>query len=96
MTQPSKLMCNLSSLSRGLDVENPEHNRKSRTKLSLKLRRVIAQVQQLEELENNEFIDLHIIKDMALNLIEDIKNNVPHEQLAVHAVAILLAAEGEE
>lgn len=96
MTQPSKLMCNLSSLSRGLDVENPEHNRKSRAKLSLKLRSIIAQVQQLEELEHNQSMDLHVVSELTIALIGAIKSNASYEQLTEHAAEILLAAKGEE
>nr|EKU2460523.1 hypothetical protein [Acinetobacter baumannii] len=51
MKQPSKLMCQLGSLSRGLDKENSEFEPKSRDKLALKLRKVVNSAQKLEAQE---------------------------------------------
>ena len=45
MKQPSKLMCQPGSLSRGLDKENSEFEPKSRDKLALKLRKVVNSAQ---------------------------------------------------
>ena len=60
MNEPSKLMCQLASVSRGLDVEHPEYKRKSRTDLAVKLRKVMTSVDYLEKQEFRKWFLHHI------------------------------------
>ena len=69
MNEPSKLMCQLASISRGLDVEHPEHKRKSRIDLAVKLRKAISAVSSLEKQEHDMSTCLHIIRDCAIGLL---------------------------
>lgn len=95
MNSPSKLMCKLASVSRGLDVEHPEYKRKSRVDLADKLRSAITSVSHLERQENEKSICLHSIKDCAIRLLNDIEKGVELETLKVCALEILNALEEE-
>lgn len=83
MTQPSKLMCQLGSLSRGLDKEGPEFEPRSRYKLALKLRKVVKNTQKLEEEEFNSFCIINSARDATLNLLDkletDSKDDIKHK-----------------
>lgn len=70
MKQPSKLMCQLGSLSRGLDKENSEFEPKSRDKLALKLRKVVNSAQKLEAQEFDLFCRINGARDIVLDLMD--------------------------
>ncbi len=63
-------MCQLGSLSRGLDKENPEFKSKSRDKLALKLRKIVNSAQKLEAQEFDLFCRINGARDIALDLID--------------------------
>lgn len=95
MTQPSKLMCQLGSLSRGLDKENSEFEPKSRYKLALKLRKIVKNTQKLEEEEFNSFCIINSARDATLNLLDkletDSKNDI--KQSLIELMEILEGVE---
>lgn len=61
-------MCQLGSLSRGLDKENSEFEPKSRYKLALKLRKVVKSAEKLEKQEFEWFCRINSARDIALDL----------------------------
>lgn len=69
MNTSSKLICNLSAISRGLDITNPEYQRKPRHALAHRLRRVIASVLVLETKEYEADITLATCRDIACGLV---------------------------
>lgn len=88
-------MCQLASISRGLDVEHPEHKRRSRAKLAVKLRKAITSVANLEKQEFDWSIQLHTMRDCAISLLSEIEKGADLETLKVYALEILNAAEEE-
>jgi len=76
-------MCQLGSLSRGLDKENPEFEPKSRYKLALKLRKIGENARKLEEDEYNGFCIINGARDATLNLLDkletDSKDDIKHK-----------------
>lgn len=95
MTQPSKLMCQLGSLSRGLDKENPEFEPKSRYQLTLKLRKVAKSVKKLEEQEFSGFCVINSARDIALDLIDGLKLN-KSAQIEERLLELIQVLDGEE
>lgn len=93
MNSPSKIMCQLASVSRGLDVEHPEYKRKSRVDLAVKLRKAITSVSYLEGQEHDQSISLHNIKDSAISLLDEIEKGADLETLKVYALEILSTVE---
>lgn len=93
MNEPSKLMCRLASIRRGLDVEHPEYKRKSRTDLAVKLRKVMKSADYLEKQEFNSSICLHTVEDCAIGLLGEIEKGSDLETLKVYALEILNALE---
>lgn len=93
MNEPSKLMCQLASISRGLDVEHPEYKRKSRTDLAVKLRKVMTSVDYLEKQEFNSSICLHAVEDCAIGLLGAIEKGADSETLKEYALEIINALE---
>lgn len=65
----SKRICDLSAISRGLDITNPEYKRKPRRKVAHRLRRVIASVLVLETKEYEADITLATCRDIACGLV---------------------------
>ncbi|UOH16938.1 hypothetical protein [Acinetobacter sp. NyZ410] len=95
MTQPSKLMCQLGSLSRGLDKENPEFEPKSRYKLALKLRKIGENARKLEEDEFNGFFIINSARDATLDLLESV-NVKSKEDIKQSLVELMEILEGVE
>lgn len=95
MKQPSKLMCQLGSLSRGLDKENSEFEPKSRYKLALKLRKVVKSSEKLEEQEFEWFCRINGARDIAIDLMDGLglKSGAEIEKQLIH---ILEALDGVE
>lgn len=65
----SKLICDLSAISRGIDITNPEYLRKPRHVLAQRLRRVIASVFVLETKEYEADVTLATCRDIACGLV---------------------------
>nr|WP_314523816.1 hypothetical protein [uncultured Acinetobacter sp.] len=93
MNEPSKLMCQLATVSRGLDVEHPEFKRKSRADLAVKLRKAITSVSHLEKQEFDQSICLHTIKDCAIGLLDQIGKGAELDTLKLYALEILNTVE---
>lgn len=91
MITPSKLMCQLAFVTRGLDVENSEFSKKNRKKLAEKLRSIITNVSNLEEQETDQCIRLHMVQDCVISLLEEIGSNCDPEKLKLYANEILQA-----
>lgn len=89
MNSPSKLMCQLASLSRGLDVENTEHKKKSRSELAVKLRSIITLTDNLEKQELDQSVSLFSVKDCTIKLLEEIENGANPAKLKEYALGIL-------
>lgn len=68
-------MCQLGSLSRGLDKENSEFEPRSRYNLALKLRKVVKNTQKLEEEEFNGFCIINSARDATLNLLDKLETD---------------------
>ncbi|WP_151805869.1 hypothetical protein [Acinetobacter bereziniae] len=95
MKQPSKIMCQLGSLSRGLDKENSEFESKSRYKLALKLRKIIKNTQKLEEEEFNGFCIINSARDATLDLLESV-NVKSKDDIKQSLVGLMEILEGVE
>lgn len=93
MKTPSKLMCQLASLSRGLDHEQHEYRKKSRYELSLKLRKITNRIQELEAQEHDSFIRLTVANDCGISMLEAINQGAPIEDLRAYAVDIIEACD---
>ncbi|WP_333668635.1 hypothetical protein [Acinetobacter guillouiae] len=88
-------MCQLGSLSRGLDKENPEFEPKSRYKLALKLRKIGENARKLEEGEFNGFCIINSARDVTLDLLEslDTKSKDDIKKSLVELMEILEGVE---
>ncbi|HCG3439783.1 hypothetical protein [Acinetobacter baumannii] len=95
MKQPSKLMCQLGSLSRGLDKENSEFEPKSRDKLALKLRKVVNSAQKLEAQEFDLFCRINGARDIVLDLMDGLGLKKSAE-IEKQLILILDALDGVE
>ncbi|KAF1027108.1 MAG: hypothetical protein GAK29_00914 [Acinetobacter bereziniae] len=95
MKQPSKLMCQLGSLSRGLDKENPEFEPKSRYKLALKLRKIGKNARKLEEEEFNGFCIINSARDATLDLLDSLENK-SKDDIKKSLVGLMEILEGVE
>lgn len=95
MKQPTKLMCQLGSLSRGLDKENSEFEPKPRYKLALKLRKVVKSAEKLETQEFEWFCRINGARDIAIDLMDGLglKSSAEIEKQLIH---ILEALDGVE
>lgn len=88
-------MCQLGSLSRGLDKENSEFEPKSRYKLALKLRKVVKNTQKLEEEEFNGFCIINSARDVTLDLLDSLEAK-SKDDIKTRLVELMEILEGVE
>ena len=89
MIPPSKLMCQLAYIHRGLDKEQEEYKKKSRYDLALKLRKVVDGVAELEKKEYDSSFRVILNRDSAISILEAIDQGAPIEDLRVYALEII-------
>jgi hypothetical protein len=96
MNEPSKLMCQLAYISRGMDIEHPEYKRKSRSDLAIRLRKVIKSVSDLEKQELDQSFSLHAVNDCVITLLDAIEKSADLETIKEHALEIFKAMDEEQ